>query len=328
MTAPAALGAPPNESCSASRFSELATAVSTLQSTVMSLLDTQAPPAPQEQPPRDDDIDMEIEELVQQDSGVLGEFSDMVEHQSEPVGAAVSGKLANIVNKLIRLKLKEPALKSKQESYPRPANCEAVATCRVNPEVWHVLKTETRVTDSKLQKVQTLFLTATTPLARAADELLSQNTTHSSRAAKLILDGIALIGAANVELNAKRRDFIRPELSPAFRPLCSEDIAQKPSTFLFGDDLPQKCKELRDTEKLGLSVRNTSLPKRSFRQAYRGAYPRRHPGHPGRYDPYPQRRNDGPSSSSFRPRQHPNFSGRRAPTYRGRPYRDNPRSDK
>ena len=56
-------------------------------------MDTRAPNASTEQVTHDKDIDLEIDDLVQQDSGVLDEFSDMTEHQAEPVGEGVSDKL-------------------------------------------------------------------------------------------------------------------------------------------------------------------------------------------------------------------------------------------
>ena len=87
-----------------------------LQSDIQRLLnqpvDTRAPSpnASTEQVTHDKDIDLEIDDLVQQDSGVLDEFSDMIEHQAEPVGKGVSDKLANIINKLLRVELKENTL--------------------------------------------------------------------------------------------------------------------------------------------------------------------------------------------------------------------------
>ena len=156
--------------------------------------------------------------------------------------------------------MKDETLKDKLDSYSRPANCQAISQCRVNPEICPILKTDSRVLDSKLQKDQQLFLTAATPITRAADELLSPATADVSCILKLILDAIAFLGAANVELNSKRRELIRPELSKAYKPLCSEEDDAKPSALLFGDNLPQRCKELRDTHKMVLGTRSPAPP--------------------------------------------------------------------
>ena len=318
--APAALGAPPKSE--ASSFSELATAVSTLQSTVLTLMEARPRPTPSPQLSAvvdGEDIDRDIFDLVQlvePDSGVLGEFTDLVNHQTERVGEPVGEKLASVLNKLLRVKLKDDTLKVKLDSYSRPANCQAISQCRVNPEIWPILKTDSRVLDSKLQKVQQLFLTAATPLARAADELLSPATADVSRISKLILDAIAFLGAANVELNTKRRELIRPELNQAYKSLCSEDTDAKPSALLFGDNLPQRCKELRDTHRLGLGTRSSAPPRRGSSRQFssRGSFPTRNPG---RFDPYQRRSDYGPPNS--RNRQFSNQYGRgRVPGQRGR----------
>ncbi|XP_041467398.1 uncharacterized protein LOC121417731 [Lytechinus variegatus] len=208
---------------------ELANTVSTLQSTVLSLLPNTSATTNQQ----GDDVDDDIEWLVSQqpstqdraDQGVLGEYSELVEKADEVVGASVSEKLAEVVNKLMSTGLKEDTLKGKLEAFPRPENCKALSAPRVNPEIWSILKSGTRIFDHKLQKTQSLLLKAKSPLARAADGLLDPDKAPSidpRQTSKLLLDGIAILGAASLDLSSRHRELIKPELDTAFRPLCTD----------------------------------------------------------------------------------------------------------
>ena len=167
------------------------------------------------------------------------------------------------------------------DAYPRPGNCDSVIHTRVNPELWAALKSTTKALDNKLQKIQQLFLRAVVPIARALDGLLKANDAGGDRqsTAKLLLDGVTMLGAANCELNNKRRELIRPELSLAFKPLCSAESVQATSSLLFGDNLPQRCKELRDTHRLGLRAGQSPRPDHRYSappSRYRSAHQRKH----------------------------------------------------
>ena len=149
---------PLSEATNTPTILQLADAVSTLQSTVMSLL----PPASRERSLDEVDDAFDVDTLLKTDSvgedDQLGDFSHLMEEKDEPIGEPISCKAAEIINKLIRSNLKESTLKDKVESYSRPENCESLTHTRVNPEVWSVLKSATRSLDSKLQKVQQLSL--------------------------------------------------------------------------------------------------------------------------------------------------------------------------
>ena len=57
-----------------------------------------------------------------------------------------------------------------------------------------------------------------------------------------------LLGQANVELNHRRRELIRPDLSSSFSHSCSSN---KPFTsYLFEDELTDSVKEISETNKV------------------------------------------------------------------------------
>ena len=81
-------------------------------------------------------------------------------------------------------------------------------------------------------------------------------------------DAIALIGAANFELNMRRRDNIKPELIEDYKHLCSSSVPF--SEFLFGNDadLSKQLKDLAEVSK----VTKTLNPKAESHKSsgYRG----------------------------------------------------------
>ena len=256
-----------SEPSSDRRIHDLAEAVATLQSTVFELLPRPAGPASVSTGlDLSGDIDDLMRDPTENASAVqpelLGEYSSLLEQKDEPLGEPVSDKLADIINKLTGAHQKEKSLKEKLEAHPRPSNCSALVPTRVNSEVWNVLKSSTRNSDYKLHGFQKLILAAISPLKRVVHDLLSSTSSPAgfSRAdsIKRLLDSVAILGAANQDLNKRRRDLIKPELNSAFRSLCSESATtSRPfSPLLFGDDLPKRCKELQDTHRLGLSARD------------------------------------------------------------------------
>ena len=69
---------------------------------------------------------------------------------------------------------------------------------------------------------------------------------------KGIMDSVALIGAANQDLNTRRRDQIKPDLNTQFRSLCSSQVPV--TSLLFGDSLAQTLKDITETSKVGAKV--------------------------------------------------------------------------
>jgi len=67
---------------------------------------------------------------------------------------------------------------------------------------------------------------------------------------RVATDAIALVGAANFELNMRRRDNIKPELNEDYKHLCS--ISVPFTEFLFGNDtnLSKQLKDLAEATKV------------------------------------------------------------------------------
>lgn len=74
------------------------------------------------------------------------------------------------------------------------------------------------------------------------------NVPELKRAART--KAIALVGAANLELNLRRRDNIKPELKQDYKHFCSSSVPFK--EFLFGNDanLSKQLKNLAEVTKV------------------------------------------------------------------------------
>ncbi|XP_071797702.1 uncharacterized protein [Asterias amurensis] len=211
-----------------------------------------------------------IDELLQEsqqgsttlcpDDQLLDNFEQLYAEDA-PTADAVNDKLAKVVDKMVRHKLPEDKTVEKLKTIQRPTNVKNLECTRVNPEIWSSLKPKTRSQDIKFQKVQQALLKGIIPVVGVINSLMSRpaatdpptqvNPDFKVEITKL-LDAVAIIGHANQELNVRRRDLIKPDLNKQFSGLCSPHV---PVTgFLFGDDLPQQCKDIQQTNKIGNKV--------------------------------------------------------------------------
>ena len=114
----------------------------------------------------------------------------------------------------------------------------------------------------KLQKVQAHIVKGVTPIINIIQALLQAKDKIPSDALdvegllKAGTDAIALFGAANYELNMRRRDSIKHDLNDDYRHLCSATVRD----FLFGDDveLSKQLKDLTEATKVGKKHAKTS----------------------------------------------------------------------
>ena len=82
------------------------------------------------------------------------------------------------------------------------------------------------------------------------------------------MDGVLLLANANMEVNVRRREALRPELHASYRYLCA--TSNPISSELFGDDLPKAVKDITDTNRI------TSKLQRDKKESYRrGRQPER-----------------------------------------------------
>ncbi|XP_038075331.1 uncharacterized protein LOC119743061 [Patiria miniata] len=205
----------------------------------------------------DGDLDSLLNILEEKNDDLLSEMATLVEGDDK-VGPAINEKLAGTINALARGKIAPEKLEEKVKQYDKPKNCPNLSLTKVNPEIWAFFKPATRARDVKWQKVQGYIMHALTAITMTTDKLLNarnskdQPNLDTAELIRMLVDAVAMLGAGNAQLNYRRRDLIRPDLSQKYAPLCSSQT--QCTSFLFGDDLVQACKAIQETNKLGSKV--------------------------------------------------------------------------
>ncbi|XP_046575441.1 uncharacterized protein LOC124283427 [Haliotis rubra] len=173
-------------------------------------------------------------------------------------------------------------LKEVMGRYKRPKNCEALRVPKANEEIWQQAKPATRTKDLRAQQTQGLMVKAMIPLIQLTDALMSAIVTKSEVDIKDTLmkatDAIRLLAGAHGDLNTKRREGFKTDLKGPYKKLCFAMPGKNSGTYLFGDELGKRIKDISDASQLGCKLgQGTSW--QPSRHRYRGNQ---------RFDPYRQ----------------------------------------
>ena len=100
----------------------------------------------------------------------------------------------------------------------------------------------------------TFMLTRCQNPDKAVDKLLEPNSDEvdTKEIAKELLDAIATLASPNAELSLHRKACIKDIMKPEYKKLCTSqtDI----TSFLFGDDVVEKMKNIGDHNKMAQKV--------------------------------------------------------------------------
>ena len=204
----------------------------------------------------------------------------------ESTGPDIDPQLAKIVGNLVKVRLPDDKLRDKQSAFLTPNNCPALVPVRVNPEIWDKLSPNTKSRDVKSQRTQTSVVSAMLAVAQTADTLVRASRTGKplseadmTSSIGNLVDALALLGSANLDVNQRRRDDQRFDLNQAYKGLCKDGVDG--SGLLYGDDLSSRIDDINRSNKVG--SRLASQPAVATRSASRGRG--RSPG-PSRSQPY------------------------------------------
>ena len=147
------------------------------------------------------------------------------EINADESGPAAGKQLADL--KLWSKKLPDSKLKDKSAKYLRPANCETLATPRVNPEIWDKLSHSVKQQDLRSSSTQKTVGTAGAVLCKSIEMLLEMKNSKQPKSdsdiqqlLKLNTDAVPLLGHAYVDLSHRRRESIKPHLTKDYRQAC------------------------------------------------------------------------------------------------------------
>ena len=172
--------------------------------------------------------------------------------------------LAQNINNLFRNGMSEESYSqmTKDDYIPRPENCEALVTVKVNKPIWDVCSTQTKFIDKKLQNAETALIKGSILVAKAVHKLaeveseVQEKFEDISQVIDQCNDALSLFGFTNKQINMTRRDVIKPELKSEYLQLCNPSVPF--TSELFGDDLSKTTKDIEDMSRIGYKLNQTS----------------------------------------------------------------------
>jgi hypothetical protein len=176
------------------------------------------------------------------------------------VGKPINDNIAVSVMFLMGAKKQDKAMQEATDRYPAPENCAILEVPRVQPVIWDKIQQSTRSRDLKIQRVQKPLVKGITAYA---NELKSSSLNENQ------LDTLALLCHANFEMNCLRKEFIKPDINVKYVHLCKP--TNPVTKWLFGDDLSQKVKDMKEEQKVAEGVMRSS-PSSSRRGHSASAY--------------------------------------------------------
>ncbi|MPC60457.1 hypothetical protein E2C01_054502 [Portunus trituberculatus] len=178
-------------------------------------------------------------------------------------GAKNYGPMENVAKKLDKAAMVNHLFINgmKQEDYKaivedkmtlRPSNCHALTQVDCNTQVVDALPAEARKADFRLREVgkditkaATIVVKSLTVLDKAAHD--EENQVIANEVA-MLNGALALLGNAHYRNNLTRRHVIKRDINPKYSHLCAD---KAPMTgLLFGDDLSQTTRKIKEAEKL------------------------------------------------------------------------------
>ena len=178
---------------------------------------------------------------------------------AEESGPAAEKQLAEFINSLWSKKLPDSKLKDKSTKYLRPANCETLATPRVNPEIWDKLSHSVKQQDLRSSSTQKTVGTAGAALCKSIEMLLEMKNSKQPKSdsdiqqlIKMNTDAVALLGHAHVDLSHRRREAIKPHLNKDYAGLCGSHVPV--TALLFGNDLQTQLNNIRASNRVSTTA--------------------------------------------------------------------------
>ena len=226
--------------------------------------------------------------------GENSEWLDINDHfmDNEETGDDITPELAQLTNKVLRSRPKEDKSKSLTTRHKRPKNVENLQIQKVNEQLWRQLKKDTKSFDFAMQRSQLSLCQALVPILKMMELFKGQHISQEIK--ELTGDTFKILAQAVVNSNDARKERIKRDLLPSYRPLCAN---QPSATKLFGDKIQEDISSLKES-KTNLT---TNVPhKKPFlfrrggpqnRQTYNPAFPsHRVPKNQGNYNQFRNQR--------------------------------------
>lgn len=142
-----------------------------------------------------------------------------------------------------------------------PDNCPALKAPELNPEIQALLFDPDVKKDSYLARIQSDLGAGMSALGAALNLLLADSKTNTQLKDSILpalVDCAKSVCVAHFQLSLHRRHQIYPKLKPSMHKVAKEAQAD---TFLFGRNLPEKCKAAQAITKSSLELKASARAK-------------------------------------------------------------------
>ena len=213
----------------------------------------------EEPPPKKSKTEPAPDKSPQPDSGTARLLNKVKQKYGVKEGQQLDDNIVDVVKTALTQTLTEEEMTSLTEKYDTPKNCGILTQVKVNQLIWDKLDAPVRSSDLRLQKVQGFVVKSITAIARLMEKVLKhEQAGDDGSSAEEILDiatdALSLAGVANMEINNRRKEQIKHNLSDDYKGLCSSSAPV--TTELFGDDVTKQVKDLAEASKVGRKLAN------------------------------------------------------------------------
>ena len=191
-------------------------------------------------------------------SGILGEFlQEQWTHvkESDRVTPKLDGDLALIFNKILKDSVFTSEMEKLAKSYPRIENIEHMQVPKLDTEVFDVIDQNIRNRDQSLQGIQKAIMAAVTAMAPTIKLAYERADTDEelNLLGRQLGESVKLLGYASNAISTKRRDLIKPVLSPVYAKALTKSHDTNPE-WLFGGDLVTTTKKCEVSQKISEKI--------------------------------------------------------------------------
>ena len=202
----------------------------------------------------EDEDDVPQIQIIEQESNKVGtagtgKFGEVFKEKLTEVkeGDKLAPETCEEVADLLTKYLKESKASADMEklvkAYPRPSNVDFLKVPRLDEELFQAVDQKVRNLDQSLQAIQKGVIAAMAAFAPTMDLAFSRGETDPEigEMARQILEGFQLLAFTHNAMSAKRRDLIKPVLSPVYAKLTTKGTEISPD-WLYGGDLAESTK--------------------------------------------------------------------------------------
>ena len=231
----------------------------------------------------------------------VGTMADLAKEQlafvkdSDRVAAKINPDLARVLESYLKDSTAVADMDKLAKQYPRVENVEGMKVPKLDEEVFQVVDQRHKTLDQNFQGIQKAILGSMSALADIMDLGFRRGVTDPELDAlgRNLMDSMQLHAFAHNALSGRRRELLRPQLSPAYAKEMTKGQTAS-AEWLYGGELADATKKCDTAKKIGekISRRKTTFPgSRPPMKKFRPMY-NQQPGQQGfpmmrAFNPYP-----------------------------------------